>query len=175
MFGDGRYLTRRRTLKELITRVWSQKNSSLPIIFEATLPDNEFDFIVAGQPQWQDKLQAEIDQRYHLVELVENRGSNEVVVVKNAPVPEAADIREAQVKLAELRSDNPENSLPIQRVLARIKELERMQKEEPNASAALREAEASLAELRVDYPDQNPIIQKTLAKIKILQEQQNSP
>jgi hypothetical protein len=81
---------------------------------------------------------------------------------------EPADLREARVKLAELRVDYAEQNPAIQRQLARIKELERMTKEEPAASLELREAKAHLAELRVDYAEQNPRIQEALARIKAL-------
>ena len=83
MFGQDSYLTRRQTLKDLIARVWSQKNSSLKIFFEADLPGDRFDFIVTHQPQWPEKLQAEIDRRFHLQEEIEMRGGADVVVVRD--------------------------------------------------------------------------------------------
>jgi serine/threonine protein kinase len=86
------------------------------------------------------------------------------------PAAEPADLREARVKLAELRVDYSDTSLPIQRMLARIKELERMTKEEPNAPADLREAKAHLAELRVEYSDQSNIAQEAIAGIKALEQ-----
>jgi hypothetical protein len=87
VFGDSRYLSRGRTVQELIARVWSQKNSSLKIVFAANLPADKFDFIVTAQPHWWDSLQAELDRRFHLVEQIENRDGNDLVVVKNANGP----------------------------------------------------------------------------------------
>ena len=81
-FGKDRYSAQGKTVKELITRVWSQKNSTLKIIFAAELPEDRYDFTVTGQPQWWDTLQAEIDRRFHLVETIENRDGTDVVVVK---------------------------------------------------------------------------------------------
>jgi hypothetical protein len=77
MMGKDRYLARGKTLEELIDRVWSQKNSALIIKFDADLPKGTFDFIAADQPRWWDKLQTEIDERFHIVERV---NGNEVVV-----------------------------------------------------------------------------------------------
>jgi serine/threonine protein kinase/LysM repeat protein len=95
MFGDGRYLARGKTLKELIERVWSQKNSALKIVFAASLPDDKYDFIVTAQPRWWDKLQTEIDRRFHLVEQIEAGEHGDVVVVRNASpsnqIPSAGD------------------------------------------------------------------------------------
>ncbi|HXR48113.1 MAG TPA: protein kinase [Candidatus Limnocylindrales bacterium] len=82
---------------------------------------------------------------------------------------EPADVREARAKLAELRVDYSDQNPVIQRVLARINELERMTKEEPNARADLREAKARLAELRVDYSEQSPPVQEALARINALE------
>ena len=84
---------------------------------------------------------------------------------------EPADLREARAKLAELRANYGEQHPEIQRALARIKELERMSKEEPNASAELREAKARLAELRVDYAESHPNFQRQLARVKELERQ----
>jgi serine/threonine protein kinase/tetratricopeptide (TPR) repeat protein len=81
---------------------------------------------------------------------------------------EPADLREARAKLAQLRVNYAEQNTAVQRVLARVKELERMSKDEPNAPKDLREAKAQLAELRVDYAEQNPRIQEALARIKAL-------
>ena len=84
MFGNDRYLSRGKTLKELITRVWSQKNSALNIIFEAELPEGKFDFIVTAEPNWWDKLESEIDRRFHLTEQIETVTNGDVVVVRTA-------------------------------------------------------------------------------------------
>ncbi len=91
MTGKDRYLARGKTLKELIVRVWSQKNSTLKIVFEAGLPDDKYDFIVTAQPQWWNKLESEIDRRFNLVEQIENRDGVNVVVVKSvSPTAPAA-------------------------------------------------------------------------------------
>ena len=83
---------------------------------------------------------------------------------------EPNDLREARARLVELRVNYGEQSPEIQRVLARIKELEHLTKEEPNDSPELREAKAHLAELRVDYAEQNPRIQEALARVKALEQ-----
>ena len=83
----------------------------------------------------------------------------------NAP----ADLREARAHLAELRVNYADQSLPVQKALARIKELERMLQEEPNASAELREAKAHLAELRLEYAETTPEVQVALAQVKELE------
>ena len=79
-------------------------------------------------------------------------------------------MQETQAKLAELRVNYSEQHHLVQATLARLNELERMSKEEPNSSPELREAKAHLAELRVDYAEQNPRIQEALARIKVLEE-----
>jgi hypothetical protein len=84
-------------------------------------------------------------------------------------------LREARAKLAELRVDYADSNPVIQRMLARIKELERMTKEEPDAPADLREAKAHMAELRVDYAEQNPRVQEALARIKALEQNGSGP
>ena len=67
MFGKNRYLATGRTLKELITSIWSQKNSGAKIIFLAPLPDDKFDCIVTLQntKRW-DALESEINKRFNL-------------------------------------------------------------------------------------------------------------
>jgi predicted Ser/Thr protein kinase len=90
MMGKDRYVARGKTLKELIGRVWSQKNSALKIIFADELPGDKFDFIVAGQSRWPDELEAEINRRFGLTEQIENHGGTQVVVVKKAAAPDAA-------------------------------------------------------------------------------------
>jgi hypothetical protein len=89
MFGNGRYLARGKTVKELIATVWSQKNSALKIVFAAKLPEDKFDFIVTAQPHWWDSLQTEIDRRFHLVEQIDNQDGTDVVMVKSASLTEA--------------------------------------------------------------------------------------
>jgi hypothetical protein len=63
---------------------------------------------------------------------------------------DSGDLRAARAKLAELREKYSDQHPVVLRALARIKELERMTKEEPNASSDLREAKAHLAELLMD-------------------------
>ena len=87
MFGKDRYLARGKTLKELITSVWSQKNSSLKIVCAADLPADKFDFIVTAQPHWWDKLEPEINQRFDLTQQIETGANGNEVVVRNSPTP----------------------------------------------------------------------------------------
>ena len=84
MMGHNRCLARGKTIRELIELVWSQKNSSLEIHFEASLPQERFDFIVASQAHWWDKLESEINERFQLAEQVETRDGRDLVVIKNA-------------------------------------------------------------------------------------------
>ncbi len=72
MFGKERFLARGKTLKELIAVVWSQKDSTANIIFESNLPEDKYDFIVAGQPEWWNKLESEINERFKLVAQIES-------------------------------------------------------------------------------------------------------
>ncbi|HSY18418.1 MAG TPA: ATP-dependent metallopeptidase FtsH/Yme1/Tma family protein [Candidatus Acidoferrales bacterium] len=95
MSGENRYLARGKTLKELITQVWSQKNSGLKIIFDAALPETKYDFIVAGAPHWWEALESHIDQRFGLTEQIENRDGSDVVVVKKAGADAAQPLDEA--------------------------------------------------------------------------------
>ena len=85
-----------------------------------------------------------------------------------AQTTEPTDLREAKGKLAELKIDYAPDNATVQRQLARVKELERLTREEPDAPPDLREAKAHLAELRVDYAEQNPRVQEALARIKAL-------
>jgi hypothetical protein len=50
MFGNHRYFARGQTVKELITTIYSQKNSEAKLVFLAPLPDDKFDCVVTGQP-----------------------------------------------------------------------------------------------------------------------------
>ena len=84
MMGKDRYLARGKTVQELITTVWSQKNSSLHLFYVASLPDDKFDFIVTGQPHWWNALKTEINRRFGLTQQIENHGGTEMVVVKKA-------------------------------------------------------------------------------------------
>jgi serine/threonine protein kinase len=83
---------------------------------------------------------------------------------------EPSDLREAKARLAELEIDYAPDSPMVQRQTARIKELERLTRVEPDAPADLREARARLAELRVDFSEQNPEVQGALARIKALEQ-----
>jgi serine/threonine protein kinase len=89
MFGNGRYLARRQTVKDLIKTVWSQMNSSLPIVYETGLPDDKYDFIITSDPKWWDQMQSEIDHRFNLIEQVESRDGQDVVVVTSAKMPQS--------------------------------------------------------------------------------------
>ncbi len=84
MMGNDRCLARGKTIRELIELVFSQKNSSIKIHFEASLPQERFDFIVASQAHWWDKLESEINQRFQLVAQVETRDGRDLVVIKKA-------------------------------------------------------------------------------------------
>jgi serine/threonine protein kinase len=92
IFGENRFLARGKTLKELVAVVWSQKNSALNIKFVADLPEGRFDFIVADQPDWWDKLQSEIDRQFHLVEQIETGANGDMVVVINAQTLTQVDL-----------------------------------------------------------------------------------
>lgn len=85
MMGDHRYLARGKTIKELIAAVWSQKNSNIKLVYLGELPAIKYDFIAADRADWPDALQSEINQRFHLVEQIENRDSNQVLVVRSVP------------------------------------------------------------------------------------------
>ena len=81
--------------------------------------------------------------------------------------PEPGDLREARAKLAELRASNAEENPEVQQALARVKELERMTTEEPNAPADLREAKAleksdiAAAETSPILAEQPPVVVET--------------
>jgi len=84
MMGNNRCLARGKTIQELIELAWSQKNSAIEIHFEASLPQERFDFIVASQAHWWDKLETEINRRFQLTEQVETRAGRDLVLVKQA-------------------------------------------------------------------------------------------
>jgi hypothetical protein len=100
--------------------------------------------------------------------LVQNKSDK--TAAKQNSASEPSDLREARARLAELRVDYAEQNLTVQKALARVKELERITRDEPNTPADLREAKAQLAELRVSYAEQNPEVQKALARIKVLEQ-----
>jgi chromosome segregation ATPase len=99
--------------------------------------------------------------------LVQNEKNKTFASPNSASEP--ADLRLARARLAELRVDYNEQNPEIQRQLARIKELGRLSKEEPDLPADLREAKVHLVESRVAFSEQNPEIQKQLARIKELE------
>jgi RNA polymerase sigma factor (sigma-70 family) len=84
MFGNNRYFARGQTAKELITTIYSQKNSEAKLVFLAPLPDDKFDCVVTGQTNWPDALEYEINRRFNLVEQWDSQAGGTVVVVKKA-------------------------------------------------------------------------------------------
>jgi RNA polymerase sigma factor (sigma-70 family) len=80
--GRNGYLARGKTIKELLAAVWSQKNSALKLVFLADLPNDKYDFIVAGQSHWWNALESEINKRFNLVTHFETRETGQVVVVE---------------------------------------------------------------------------------------------
>ena len=93
-----------------------------------------------------------------------NSGRGQASVTQEPPA-----LREEKARLAALRVDLGDSHPDVQKSLARIAELERLSREEPNASADLREAKAHLAELKVLYGQAHPEIQQALARIKALE------
>ncbi len=86
MFGKDRYLAQRRTVKQLIITIYSQKNSAAEVVFEVPLSDDKYDCIVTLPPQthWWDALESEVNKSFHLVTLPEDRNGKTVYVVKAA-------------------------------------------------------------------------------------------
>ena len=82
---------------------------------------------------------------------------------------EPADLREAKARLAELRASYREENPLVWLAVSRVKELERMTREEPNASTELRAAKARLAELRVSLAEQHPEVQAAIARVQALE------
>jgi tRNA A-37 threonylcarbamoyl transferase component Bud32 len=83
---------------------------------------------------------------------------------------EPVDLRDAKAHLAEVRIEYGPQHPEVQAALARVKELERLSKEEPGIPADLREAKAHLAELRMEYGPHHSEVQAALARIKSLEE-----
>jgi Tfp pilus assembly protein PilF len=81
IYGKDRYLARGRTLEQLITSLWSQKDSARKIFFADDLSTNRFDFIAAAQPRWWDRLESEINQRFELLEVMRMNQRNVTVMV----------------------------------------------------------------------------------------------
>src|ERR1035437_1480701 len=84
MFGNNRYLARGKTVKELITAIYSQINSEAKLTFLAPLPDDKFDCIIV-QTNWPDALESEINKRFNLVTQYQSTDAGSVVIVKKAP------------------------------------------------------------------------------------------
>ena len=84
-------------------------------------------------------------------------------------VDEPADLRAAKAHLAELRVNFGEEHPSVQQALARITELERLTREQPQTRADLREAKARLAELRVTFGEGHPSVQAVQARITELE------
>jgi uncharacterized protein YcnI len=84
MFGNNRYLARGKTMKELITAIYSQINSEAKLTFLAPLPDDKFDCIIV-QTNWPDALESEINKRFNLVTQYQSTDAGSVVIVKKAP------------------------------------------------------------------------------------------
>jgi RNA polymerase sigma factor (sigma-70 family) len=84
MFGNHRYFARGQTVKELITTIYSQKDSAAKLVFLASLPDGKFDCVVTGQTNWPDALESEINKRFNLVEQWGSQAGETVVIVKKA-------------------------------------------------------------------------------------------
>jgi hypothetical protein len=82
---------------------------------------------------------------------------------------EPDDLRQAKARLAELMVMFTEESPQVRRMASRIKELERMTREEPNAPAGLRAAKARLAELRVSLGEEHPEVRAALARVRVLE------
>jgi serine/threonine protein kinase len=79
------------------------------------------------------------------------------------------DLRHAHEELAKLRINYGEQNPEVKEVLARIQELERISKEEPDLPPNLREARVHLAELRAFEGPENPDVQGVSARIKELE------
>lgn len=88
--------------------------------------------------------------------------------VRNRLPGQAADVREARAKLAELMVNYTQEHPEARAMRRRIEELERLSREEPNLPADLREAKARLAELLVSYADEHPLVKQAQARIKAL-------
>ena len=84
MFGKNRYLARGKTVKELLTSIYSQKDSQTKLTFLVPLPDDKFDCIVTLQTNWWQALESEINKRFNLVTQYETRETGVVLVVEKA-------------------------------------------------------------------------------------------
>ena len=86
IYGKDRYLARGRTLQQLLTSLWSQKDSARKIFFADDLSTNQYDFIAAAQPRWWDRLESEINQRFDLQEetKTDQRNGTVMTVIRRA-------------------------------------------------------------------------------------------
>jgi hypothetical protein len=84
MFGKDRYLARRKTVKELLAVVYSQKDSAAELRFLAPLPDKKFDCIIVTPPggSWWQLLESNLDQQFDLVTQPEFQEGKTIYVVK---------------------------------------------------------------------------------------------
>jgi hypothetical protein len=85
LFGKNRFLARGKTVRELLTSVYAQKDSQAQLNFLAPLPEGKFDCIVTLQTNWWAALESYIDKRFNLVSQYENNGKGAIIVVRNAP------------------------------------------------------------------------------------------
>jgi RNA polymerase sigma factor (sigma-70 family) len=69
MFGKDRYLAEGKTIEQLLTAVYSQKDSSLKLSFPDALPVEKFDCIIVTTPpeKWWSTLESKIDTQFHLI------------------------------------------------------------------------------------------------------------
>ena len=69
MFGKDRYLAEGKTIEQLLTAVYSQKDSSLKVSFPNALSAEKFDCIIVTTPpeKWWNTLESEIDAQFHLI------------------------------------------------------------------------------------------------------------
>ena len=86
-----------------------------------------------------------------------------------AVVQEPADLRAAKAHLAELRVMFGDEDTSVRGAQARIAELERMIREEPQTPADLREAKAHLAELRMTCGEEHSSVRSMRARIAELE------
>jgi len=69
MFGQDRYLAEGKTIEQLLTAVYSQKDSSLKLSFPDALPSEKFDCIIVTTPpeKWWHTLESKIDSQFNLI------------------------------------------------------------------------------------------------------------
>ncbi len=108
-------------------------------------------------------------QKLHWVEFrdVPLRGKGTAQTVR--PPAEPSDLRAAKAHLAELRVMFGDEDTSVRGAQARIAELERMVREEPQTPADVREAKAHLAELRMTFGEGHSSVQSMRARITELE------